>query len=445
LGPGTAPSASYGYALTGTKAGLGAAFWRFLWASAISYTGDGLVLVALPLLAYTLTRNPVLIAGVAATSKVFQAVAAVPGGVLADRTDRRRVMWACNVVSALSLLLLLAAMSAHVMALAVVYLVGALIAASDATYRVSMWGATPDIIAEPAQLAKANAHVMAAQMSGEQFVGQAGGGVLFSLSRRLPFFVDCISFFVSAVLIRSIAPRKLRGLHFRGAPRPQAAPSGARSGGHPTARSSSWAANFLEGFRYFRQDPSMKLLTLYIGVAFFAQYMVFGLVVLYGRDSLRLSPALYGVFLTVAAGLGVVGSLVSGRFHARIGTKVLVVGLCLMSLGYIGMALEHQWVLASIWFGFQDFGVAVVNVGSLTARQQLIPKQLQGRVMGVYRLLTAGSAPFGALLSGVVASLSNVRTAILVAGVIVAVLVVVLGPVLLRVLRQGTEATAAAA
>jgi MFS-type transporter involved in bile tolerance (Atg22 family) len=88
--------------------------------------------------------------------------------------------------------------------------------------------------------------------------------------------------------------------------------------------------------------------------------------------------------------------------------------------------------------------VAVANVGSLTARQQLIPKQLQGRVMGVYRLLTAGSAPFGALLSGVVASLSSVRTAILAAGAVVAVLVIVVGPVLLRVLRQDARPQMAA-
>lgn len=420
----------------GQRPGLGWAFWRFLCASGISYTGDGLVIVALPLLAYTLTKSPLLIAGVPATSKVCQALAGVPGGILADRADRRRVMWICNVASGLSLVVLLAAMSTRIMALPVVYVAAALIAAADTTYKLSMWGATPEIIADPQQLGRANGHLMAAQMSGEQFVGQAGGGVLFALSARLPFFLDTMSFFVSAGLIRTIAPAQARGRHFRARSsrsRHSSAAAAPERTGTPAA-SAGWVANFVEGARFYRRSRWMKLLTAYVGSAFFAQYMVFGVVVLYGRRALALSPALYGVFLTIGAALGVVGSVLSGRIHGRLGNKVLVFGLALMSGGFVGMALARQWVLAAVMLGLQDFGVGVANVGSVTARQRLIPKQLQGRVIGVFRLLTYGMGPLGAMLAGAITSLWGVRTSVLAAGVFGFVVMAVLGPVLLRAL-----------
>ncbi len=67
--------------------------YRKLWAaSAISNLGDGVTLVAGPLLAATLTRDPVLVAGVAFAQRVPWLLFPLISGALVDRLDRRRVM-----------------------------------------------------------------------------------------------------------------------------------------------------------------------------------------------------------------------------------------------------------------------------------------------------------------------------------------------------------------
>ncbi|HEY6295785.1 MAG TPA: MFS transporter, partial [Streptosporangiaceae bacterium] len=52
----------------GQKPKLGRPYWRLWWANAISTTGDGAFVAALPLLAVTITRDPRLVSVVTAAT-----------------------------------------------------------------------------------------------------------------------------------------------------------------------------------------------------------------------------------------------------------------------------------------------------------------------------------------------------------------------------------------
>ncbi|HET6794616.1 MAG TPA: MFS transporter, partial [Acidimicrobiales bacterium] len=70
---------------------LGRPFWAVWTAATVSGIGDGLLLVALPLLAAAVTRDPRAVAGVAAAQRLPWLLGVV-GGAIADRTDRRRLV-----------------------------------------------------------------------------------------------------------------------------------------------------------------------------------------------------------------------------------------------------------------------------------------------------------------------------------------------------------------
>src|SRR4051812_18291358 len=74
------------------SSGLGGHFWRLWTASTVSFLGDGLAFVALPLLAATLTHNAGLIAGVAVAQRLPWLFFALPAGAFADRWNRATVM-----------------------------------------------------------------------------------------------------------------------------------------------------------------------------------------------------------------------------------------------------------------------------------------------------------------------------------------------------------------
>jgi MFS family permease len=451
---------------------LGTTFSRLWWATGISSSGDGLLVVAMPLLALTLTRSPLLIAGLTGANRAARAIAALPGGVIADRWDRRNVMVVCNLVAGVTLLALVASLTVGWAELVALYVVATVVAACDITYTLAVQASLPDAVSAD-RLAVANGRLIAVEGAGEQFIGPASGGILFAFARRLPFFADGISFFVSALLIRAGLPTGPQGDRptvvptdaARATPRAgdaavKASPGGARTNGsHPhgpamegkgdmadlgdvqaghlerAQRRQRWVADFRQGFRVFRGDRALKLLAAMASFGALCQTMVLAILVLYGEQTLHLTSTGYGFFYAFAALIGVVGAHFAGHMQDRFGPGQLIIGgLMLSVVSYIGLAFTHSAVPAVFVFGLQEIGTVAATVGSVTTRQRVIPRQLYGRVGSVHRLAGLSAGVAGALIGGFIASAFTVAATMLTAGALLLVATVVLGPPLLRTL-----------
>ena len=79
-----------------TEARTGAAFGRLWAATVISATGDGMRLLALPLLAARTTHDPLAVSLVTVATTLPWLLCSLVSGALVDRWDRRRVMLAGN-------------------------------------------------------------------------------------------------------------------------------------------------------------------------------------------------------------------------------------------------------------------------------------------------------------------------------------------------------------
>jgi MFS family permease len=403
-------------------------------------------------LAFTLTKSPLAIAGVTAVNKAFAAIAALPAGVVADRVERRTVMVASDVTAGAVMLALVVVMTAGRASLAMVYVAAAVLAVCDVSYTLAMQAAFPDVVAAD-QLATANGRLMAVEGAGESFLGPGCGGFLFALAQRLPFLVDGASFFVSALLVKVTVPlRSSQGTHLdRGAAdapgdvggtdahrwgaqrAPRTAGAERYQGRHQ--RRVSWTDDLRQGFRLFQREASLKLLGAAVASVTFSQGMVIALLVVYGKVTLHLSSTGYGVFLALASLFGVVGAFSAGALLRRFGgSRLIVGGAALVGVSYLGLAFTRIAVVAVFVFGLQEFGAAVASVGSVTARQRIIPRRLYGRIGSVHRLAVSAAAPLGALLAGVIASAAGVRDAVFAAGVFEIVMLALLAPALTRAL-----------
>ncbi len=420
-------------------------FWRLWFATGISASGDGLVTVAVPLLALTITRNPLLIAGITAINKASAAIAALPGGVVADRWDRRSVMVACNVVAGATLLALVAAMTFGLAELVMIYVVAAVLAACEVTYTLAVQGSLPDLVPSD-RLALANGRLIAVEGAGEQFVGPACGGILFSLARRLPFFADGASFFVSALLVRKNLPRDPQRPRFTvynngggtddrltGSATEEVPVEIDGRPSQPTSVRSRWASDFAQGVRVFRNERVLPLLAANVSSLAFCQNMIFALLVLYGKGTLHLTSTAYGFFVAIASLFGMVGAFFGGSLQRRFGPGPLIIGgTAAAVLSYVGLAFTHSAVIAVFVFGLQEIGTVLANVASVKTRKRVIPRELYGRVGSVHRLSVTLSGAAGALLAGLIASVWSVPVTMLAAGLLLMTMLALLGPALLR-------------
>jgi MFS family permease len=393
-----------------------------MWAAmASSSIGDGLFFVALPLLALQYTRSPLAISGIVIAGQVPGILVALPIGTLADRLNRRRMILTIQaarfaILAAFAVITLSGAGS-----LALIYVTAFALGGLNISFDVVGNSSLPFLVRSE-NLVQANAHLLNADMTAENMVGPALGGVAFAAARSLPFIADALSLAGAALLLRGAVPDTTP---------------------EPTA-STAWE-DLREGTRWFVGQPLLRQLTAVIGSLAFCQGMVLGLLVLYAKEQLHLSSAGYGFLLAVASIGTVIGGLIARRVHDRLGSGgTIIASAVAFGIAYPVMAITHSARLACTFLFLQEMAVIVGNTASRSLRQRIVPSELQGRAASANSMVIMSCVPLGGLVGGTIAAASGLTATFTTAGIIQGALLVLSGPKLVarirRLERQGVRA-----
>lgn len=367
------------------NAGLGPEFRKLWAASTVSNLGDGIVLVAAPLLAAALTHDPALVAGLAFTQRLPWLLFALVSGALADRFDRRRIMAAVAVCRAALIGGLGVAVLLDRATLPLLYAVFFLLATGETLFDTAAATVLPAVVSRDA-LPRANARLAGTLTVTNQFVGPPLGSFLFALAAALPFLLGAGGLAAAAALILA-----LRG-SFRVAREVDAPPGNLR-------------AEVLAGIRWLWSHRLLRTLALVLALLNITVVAQVSVMVLFAQERLGLGPAGYGILVATYGVGGVLGGLIAERVIARLGAgPVLRLAVCIEAAVPAALALSRAPVLAGAVLAF--FGCHAVVWGALLSslRQELTPAGLRGRVESAYRLIEYGGAAPGALLGGVLAT-----------------------------------------
>jgi MFS family permease len=395
---------------------IGRSFWLLWTAGLSSGLGDGVVLVAFPLLAARLTDNAQLISGVSAAAALPWLIAGLPAGALADRMDRRRLMFSIELFRAMMLTILAISAWAGVRSLLMLYLTVFAIGLGQTAFGAASGAELPRLVADE-HLGRANGYLSAAEITSESTVGPAIGGVLFGLAIAAPFALDGLSFAVSAVLIAAAIPRR---------PAPT----------EPAVRR-PLSADLREGWRHFVADELLVLLATMIALLAFCQALVLSTLVLTALHTFGLGSSGYGLLLGCTAVGSVVGGVVAGRVDQRLGPALtLSLGAAIAGGSYAIVGFTTNWAAAAVGLTLEGVAVMLGNVSSMTLRQRRVPGHLLGRVGNIMRLCIFGVTPLGALAGGALAANVSLAAPFLVAAVVQLVAVAMFAPVLGRRCEQ---------
>lgn len=372
---------------------LGGAFWRLWVGSAGSAFGDGLVFVAFPLLALTLTRRPLLVAGVAIAGQLPAALLSPIAGAVADRYNRRLVATTTEVIRLVAFAFFGIDVALGHDALWLIYLTVAVVGCCQVLF-VACTTAVLPLLVPPASLERANGHLEAGLLGGQDLAGQGLGGIALALARPLPFLVDAASFLLSAILVRSFVPDEA-----------------------PRVPSTRLSDDIADGFRWFARQPILRLLVAVIGTYAFCQSAVAAVLVLYVTGPLHAGRAGFGILLAVGSIGALAGAVGAARLVGRLGAlPTIVVGGVLAACAYLLLAAVTSPVAAGVALAAESAGITVGNIASISLRQRVIPNELLGRVGTSFRMVLMGTTVLGAAAGGVVASAFGVRTGFVLAG-----------------------------
>ncbi len=358
------------------------AFLRLWVAKGLSDAGSGMTLAAGPLLMTTLTSDPVLIGGAAGVQQLPVLLFGLFGGALVDRRGARRLIVVTDLLRGLLMLLLSVGLAAGAVAggpgIAAVYATVFLLGAGACVVSPASLALLPSIVA-PSRLASANAKLQATSTVGGFLVAPPLGALLFALARPLPFAADAVSFAVGALL--------LLGLPSSGAP-------AARTPG-------SFRGDITAGLRWLLRHPRLRTLALCMVVMNVTLGGVMATLVIYAGRRLGITGAGYGGLLACVAVGSVAGSLIAGRLRRAVGPgRLLAVGLVVETATHLSLALVSVPVAAAVVlvvFGVHD---GIWGIVTTTARQQLIPEEMRGRVQSAYLTFSVGGHAVGAFLGG---------------------------------------------
>jgi MFS family permease len=386
------------------RAGLGTPY-RWLWgSSALSNLADGVLKVALPLVAVRYTQSPILVAGLTLALTLPWLLFALPAGALADRLDRRRAMVGANLVRATLLGILALCTVADLGSIWLLYAVALLVGTAETIYDTSAQSILPLVVPRE-RLVRANGRLYAAELTANEFVGPPLGGVLVSAGVALSFAAPA-GFWVVAVGLLLLV---------RGSFRVE------------RERRTTMRADIAEGLRFLWRNQVLRTLAVMVGVSNFATSALWSVLVLYAvgpASAMGLSEAGYGLLLTASAAGSLVGSFVAEWLEAHLGrSRSLLLTILATTLNASAPALTaNAWLVGAAFFT-GGLTIAVWNVVTVSLRQRITPDRLLGRLNSAYRLVAWGMMPLGAVAGGLLSEWLGLRAMFAVMAVLAFTLV----------------------
>ncbi|MEE2046730.1 MFS transporter [Nocardiopsis tropica] len=338
--------------------------------------------VAYPLLVLFLAGSATQ-AGVIGSAQVATAmVAAVAGGVLADRADRRTVLLFCDLgrLALLALFALLLFTGKVAFPVIVAVAVG-----SSAMMGVS----NPVAMASVKQLVPASQVSGAAAQNQIRFstttaLGAPIAGSLFSLGRALPFVTEALAYLVSAALVLFIR----RPMQACRAP----------------ARERWTLRGTVGGFSLLAADPILRPMILWI-VGFnlaFSQSGAF-LALIATAEAQGAGHVQIGLTVSLAGSGGLVGALAAGAVLRWVRpSSAFLAAAWSAPLCALGLAVAPNAVSLGVLLGLVFAVVPCVNALFYGYVAASVGDGYQGRVLGAVMFMALVSQPVGILGIGIV-------------------------------------------
>jgi MFS family permease len=367
---------------------LGHDFSRIWSASLITNLVDGVLRLAAPLLAVSLTEDPILIGALSALGLLPWLFFAIPIGAIVDRVDRRKALVLGNSLRAVITLFIAFAVSQGFiniwLLLISVFFFGICEVLVDTTSQAVL----PQIL-DKSNYERGNSRLQISEVIVSQFAGAPLSGLLYAVSIALPFFFSTTGFILAGLLILLFPFERAINV---------------RKEGDTGQAKLGLKGDIKFALNYLYQDKqifSIVVITTLLGFFYSLSNAIAPLFIL---KELNVSPALFGVVLAIQGVGALAGSIAAPMVSKYLGRgKALAINVFFASLLVIFMGLSpnaYFFVAVSVLMGFT---ISVWNILLMSLYQSLIPPELYGRIHGARRTIVWGLMPIGALLGGVIA------------------------------------------
>ena len=365
----------------------------FFAGQAVSLAGTWMQSVAQAWLVWRLTRSSQMLGLVNFLGAVPVFLFGIWAGSLADRHPRRRLVLATQTNAIVQATLLAALTLSGIVRPWHVIVLAAMLGMTYAFEIPARQALLADIAGEdfPNAIALNSSIVNAARVVGPALAG----AIVAALGEGVCFALNALSFagtYYALVVMR---------------PPPQP-----RVEGSPRA-------HLLEGLAYAGRTAHVRALLALLAVSSLFAMPYQALLPMVAAEVLHGGAGLYGILLACAGGGALAGAigLLLRKGLAGLGRRVAL-GASLLGAGLLTVSLTRTVAVTAVALAVSGFGFITQMAGTMTLLQGLAPKELRGRVMGLFSTLFVGLTPFGSLVAGFAAARVGVERTLLTGAVV---------------------------
>lgn len=363
--------------------------------SLITGLGTQATLVALPYQVFVITGSAFLTGLIGAAELFPLIVASLFGGALADRFDRRRLLFNCQLGLVAIAAALAVAAATGPPPVWILFVLAAAMAGASAVERVVRSAIVPNTVSKEALPSAMALTYGLYQLT--MVVGPAFGGVLISLfGLTIPYTVDaisCLGMAAAAAMMSAQPPAKVEAHE-------------------PVLRS------IRSGLAYLRKLPAVTA-----GFVMDLSAMTFGmpraLFPVLALTEYHAGAAGTGLLYAAVAAGSTVAALTTGWIsHARYLGRIVLVAVAFWGIFIAAAGLVDNLWPAAAFFALAGAADSVSAVCRSTMMQVLTPDRMRGRVNSVFSLVVAGGPRLGDVESGSVATLASPSFSVVSGGLV---------------------------
>jgi len=348
-----------------------------------------------PWLVYRLTGSVFLLGLVGFAGQIPTFLMSPFAGVLIDRWNRHKILVITQIlalIQAVVLALLFYEKSISVWHIAILSVFLGIINAFDMPARQSF---VVDMIEKKEDLGNAIA-LNSSMVNSARLIGPSIAGVLISLTGEgMCFVINAVSyiFVICFLLMMKINPRKI------------------------AIQNTNAYQKFKEGFSYTFGFIPIRYIILLLALVSLMGMPYTVLMPVFAKSILHGGSHTFG-FLMGATGIGALMGAVymASRKNAAGLEKFIPWFAVIFGLGLILFSLSTNFILSLFLLLITGFGMLMQMTSSNTILQTIVDDDKRGRVMSFYTMAFMGTAPFGSLLAGALASKVGAPNTLLIGG-----------------------------
>lgn len=367
--------------------------FRFMGGNLISFFGDQIYLIAIPLMVLAITGSPVSMGIVAALERLpilLQPFA----GIMSDKFNRKHMLLLCDLGRCILVGVIGVLYIMEILEMWMVYPVVFGIGLLSQIYNTSQFASVPSLVR------REDLQVVNSLNSGifnlAVFLAPGLGGLLISFfNPGYALLVNSGSFLVSFLAIASLRMKMKERV----------------------SSGSIWG-DIREGFVFVAKTKpilytNLAMICSVFGTTLFLTLLVFHL------DFMNVNTVMIGWLLSMGGVGAILGAVTSNLFRRLFSyrsilfTASVIGGLSILCFGWIE---TYVWLVIMNAVG--TFCASMMSPCIITIRQTLTPDHLLGRVQATSRLMTWVFMPLAAFLAGILAESIGTDLTIMLAGAI---------------------------